>query len=69
MRDHIEEEEVDPYTIRLVKEFGLDPSKIVIEIVEEHFDGSIESLRPLISRYKEEGFLERLTIWVLVLLI
>ncbi|EMO87917.1 EAL domain-containing protein [Leptospira noguchii] len=57
MRDHIEEEEIDPYTIRLVKEFGLDPSKIVIEIVEEHFDGSIESLRPLISRYKEEGFL------------
>lgn len=57
MRDHIEEEEVDPYTIRLVKELGLDPSKIVIEIVEEHFDGSIESLRPLISRYKQEGFL------------
>ncbi|EMJ96170.1 EAL domain-containing protein [Leptospira alstonii] len=58
MRDHIEEEEADdPYTIRLVNELGLDPSKIVIEIVEEHFDGSIESLRPLISRYKEEGFL------------
>lgn len=57
MRDHIEEEEIDPYTIRLVKEFGLDPSKVVIEIVEEHFDGSIESLRPLIFRYKEEGFL------------
>ncbi|MGJ4751122.1 EAL domain-containing protein [Leptospira kmetyi] len=57
MRDHIEEEEADPYTIRLVKELGLNPSKIVIEIVEEHFDGSIESLRPLISRYKQEGFL------------
>ncbi|MDV6234903.1 EAL domain-containing protein [Leptospira ellisii] len=57
MRDHIEEEEKDPYTIRLVKELGLDPSKIVIEIVEEHFDGSIESLRPLISKYKQEGFL------------
>ncbi|WP_061218528.1 EAL domain-containing protein [Leptospira weilii] len=57
MRDHMEEEEMDPYTIRLVKELDIDPSKIVIEIVEEHFDGSIESLRPLISRYKEEGFL------------
>ncbi|MCG6167800.1 EAL domain-containing protein [Leptospira sanjuanensis] len=57
MRDHIEDEEKDPYTIRLVKELGLNPSKIVIEIVEEHFDGSIESLRPLISRYKAEGFL------------
>ncbi|AOP33890.1 histidine kinase [Leptospira tipperaryensis] len=57
MRDHIEEEAADSYTIRLVKELGLDPSKIVIEIVEEHFDGSLESLRPLISRYKKEGFL------------
>ncbi|RHX86511.1 EAL domain-containing protein [Leptospira stimsonii] len=57
MKDHIEEEAEDSYTIRLVKELGLDPSKIVIEIVEEHFDGSLESLRPLISRYKKEGFL------------
>ncbi|MBM9502163.1 EAL domain-containing protein [Leptospira sp. 201903071] len=57
MRDHIEEETEDSFTIRLVKELGLDPSKIVIEIVEEHFDGSLESLRPLISRYKKEGFL------------
>ncbi|XDD51708.1 EAL domain-containing protein [Leptospira sp. WS92.C1] len=57
MRDFIEDEQGDSYTIRLVKELGLDASKIVIEIVEEHFDGNIESLRPLISRYKKEGFL------------
>ncbi|TGK60042.1 EAL domain-containing protein [Leptospira wolffii] len=49
--------EEDPFTLRAAKELGLDPKKIVVEIVEEHFSGEIEQLKPLINLYKRSGFL------------
>ncbi|EQA46911.1 cyclic diguanylate phosphodiesterase (EAL) domain protein [Leptospira broomii serovar Hurstbridge str. 5399] len=47
----------DPYTLKSAKTIGVDPRKIVIEIVEEHFSGEIDQLKPLINLYKREGVL------------
>ncbi len=46
-----------PTTIQFIEELGISPDRIVIEIIEEHLDVNIETLRPLIELYKKKGFL------------
>ncbi len=45
-----------PYTIRVVRELGIDPSRIVIEITEERFEYNLEVLKPILNLYRNEGF-------------
>ncbi|XDD43829.1 EAL domain-containing protein [Leptospira sp. WS60.C2] len=45
-----------PQTIRMVREVGLDPSRIVIEITEERFPQNLELLKPVLNLYRKEGF-------------
>lgn len=45
-----------PLTIRKVREFGIDPSRIIIEITEERFSHNLEVLKPILSLYRKEGF-------------
>jgi EAL domain-containing protein (putative c-di-GMP-specific phosphodiesterase class I) len=45
-----------PYSIRLTRELGINPERIVIEITEDPIEINIDSLRPLIDIYKKEGF-------------
>ena len=58
MKDHIENRSNStPGTIELVRKYGIDPSKIVVEITEEILDKTNpETLRPLIDMYRKEGF-------------
>jgi EAL domain-containing protein (putative c-di-GMP-specific phosphodiesterase class I) len=45
------------YTLSLLDKYGLDPGKIVIEITEESFGGSMEGLRAVVDLYRERGCL------------
>ncbi|WP_109018721.1 EAL domain-containing protein [Leptospira kobayashii] len=45
-----------PFTIQKVRELGIDPTRIVIEITEERFEHNLEILKPLLSLYRNEGF-------------
>ncbi|MCR2807841.1 EAL domain-containing protein [Paenibacillus soyae] len=45
------------YTLSLLKKFGVDPRRVVIEITEESFGGSMEVLRAVVERYREQGCL------------
>ncbi|TGL58507.1 EAL domain-containing protein [Leptospira sarikeiensis] len=58
MQDYLSSKtDEEPYTLQIAKSSGLDPKRIVIEIVEEHFSGEIDQLKPLINLYKRSGFL------------
>ncbi len=46
-----------PSTIRKVKEFGISPDRIVIEVTEDYIHKNLEALKPLIRLYKDFGFL------------
>lgn len=43
------------YTLTLLDRFGVDPRRVVIEITEESFQGSIEVLRNVVDRYRARG--------------
>ncbi|TGK87112.1 EAL domain-containing protein [Leptospira noumeaensis] len=45
-----------PQTIQMVREVGVDPERIVIEITEERFPHNLELLRPVLNLYRQEGF-------------
>ncbi len=45
-----------PYTIALVRKYGIDPRRIVLEITEENLDADAEELTKMIDTYREEGF-------------
>ena len=45
------------FTIQIVKELGINPERIVIEITEDYIHKNIDHLRPLIEMYKDFGFL------------
>ncbi|GBF48686.1 signal transduction protein [Leptospira ryugenii] len=45
-----------PFTIQKVRELGIDPSRIVIEITEERFEHNLEILKPILNLYRKEGF-------------
>lgn len=45
-----------PLTIRKVRELGIDPTRIVIEITEERFSHNLEVLKPILTLYRQEGF-------------
>ncbi|WP_167882320.1 EAL domain-containing protein [Leptospira langatensis] len=58
MQDYlVSRSEEDPFTLQIAKSSNLDPKRIVIEMVEEHFSGEIDQLKPLINLYKRSGFL------------
>ncbi|MBW7475594.1 EAL domain-containing protein [Paenibacillus oenotherae] len=42
-------------TLRLLDKYGIDPRRIVIEITEEAFLGSMEQLRMVVDLYRQEG--------------
>lgn len=44
-------------TLKYLEKYDIDPKKIVIEITEESFEGDMESLNPIISRYRKSGCL------------
>ncbi|MBK8395386.1 MAG: EAL domain-containing protein [Leptospiraceae bacterium] len=46
-----------PPTIRKVKELGISPNRIVIEITEDYIHKNLDVLKPLINMYKDFGFL------------
>lgn len=46
-----------PTTIQFIEELEIPPDRIVIEIIEEHLDVNIETLKPLVELYKKKGFL------------
>lgn len=43
------------HTLSLLEKFGVDPRRVVIEITEESFGGSMEVLRAVVDRYREQG--------------
>lgn len=43
------------YTLDLISKYKADPSRIVIEITEESFHGSMDVLREVIERYRSYG--------------
>ncbi|GKU76988.1 EAL domain-containing protein [Paenibacillus sp. L3-i20] len=43
------------YTLSLLKKYNVDPRRIVIEITEESFEGSIEVLLSLVESYRAHG--------------
>lgn len=45
-----------PPTIQKVKELGISPERIVIEVTEDYIHKNLESLKPLIHMYKDFGF-------------
>jgi EAL domain-containing protein (putative c-di-GMP-specific phosphodiesterase class I) len=45
-----------PFTIQKVRELGIDPARIVIEITEERFHHNLDVLRPILNLYRNEGF-------------
>ncbi len=58
MQDYLDSKSNDdPFTLSTAKSSGLDSKRIVVEIVEEHFSGEIDQLKPLINLYKRSGFL------------
>lgn len=46
-----------PHSIDRVKELGINPNRIVIEITEAYINKNLEYLRPLVDLYKDFGFL------------
>lgn len=51
------EEVGELYTLSLLDKYGIDPKRIVIEITEESFNGSMESLRAVVDIYRARGCL------------
>lgn len=45
------------YTLTLLDKYGIDPKRIVIEITEESFHGSMEGLRTVVDIYRARGCL------------
>ncbi|MDQ6422226.1 EAL domain-containing protein [Paenibacillus sp. LHD-117] len=45
------------FTLDLLSRYNADPSRIVIEITEESFQGSMDVLRSVIDRYRSQGCL------------
>ncbi len=45
-----------PFTIKKVRELGIDPTRIIIEITEERFEHNLEVLKPILNLYRNEGF-------------
>jgi len=45
------------YTLSLLDKYGIDPKRIVIEITEESFHGSMERLRSVVDIYRARGCL------------
>ncbi|MDQ8737537.1 EAL domain-containing protein [Paenibacillus sp. LHD-38] len=45
------------YTLSLLDKYGIDPKRIVIEITEESFHGSMERLRSVVDLYRARGCL------------
>lgn len=45
------------YTLSLLDKYGIDPKRIVIEITEECFHGSMEKLRSVVDLYRARGCL------------
>lgn len=45
------------YTLSLLDKYGIDPKRIVIEITEESFHGSMDRLRSVIDIYRARGCL------------
>lgn len=45
-----------PHSVRLVRKYGLDPRRVVLEITEENVDVDAEDLLRIIHVYREEGF-------------
>lgn len=44
-------------TLQLIEKYGISPSRVVIEITEEAFQGSMEQLRTVVDLYRKEGCL------------
>jgi len=42
-------------TIQLIRKIGIDPSRVVIEITEEEFNGRLEDLMAIVELYRQEG--------------
>ncbi|WP_053373295.1 EAL domain-containing protein [Paenibacillus sp. FJAT-27812] len=51
------EEKGELYTLSLLDKYGIDPKRIVIEITEESFHGSMERLREVVDIYRARGCL------------
>ncbi|WP_419876021.1 EAL domain-containing protein [Candidatus Pristimantibacillus sp. PTI5] len=51
------EKDGELYTLFLLDKYGIDPKRIVIEITEECFHGSMERLRTVVDLYRERGCL------------
>ncbi|WP_138756129.1 EAL domain-containing protein [Paenibacillus sinopodophylli] len=51
------EENGELYTLSLLDKYGIDPRRIVIEITEESFHGSMERLRSVVDLYRARGCL------------
>jgi EAL domain-containing protein (putative c-di-GMP-specific phosphodiesterase class I) len=51
------EEQGELYTLSLLDKYGIDPKRIVIEITEESFHGSMEGLRAVVDIYRARGCL------------
>lgn len=49
------EENGELYTLSLLDRYGIDPRRIVIEITEESFLGSMERLRTVVDIYRSRG--------------
>ncbi|MFF2484243.1 EAL domain-containing protein [Paenibacillus sp. NPDC058071] len=45
------------YTLSLIEKYRIDPKRIVLEITEESFNGSMEELRMVIDLYRSRGCL------------
>lgn len=43
------------YTLDLIAKYNADPSRVVIEITEESFHGSMDILRSVVDRYRASG--------------
>lgn len=44
------------FLLQSLREFGVSPERIIIEITEEPFEGSLESLKSILEEYKVRGF-------------
>lgn len=44
-------------TLQLINRYGINPKRIVIEITEEAFQGSMEQLRTVVDLYRKQGCL------------
>jgi EAL domain-containing protein (putative c-di-GMP-specific phosphodiesterase class I) len=44
-----------PWTLKVIRDLGLDPSRVVIELTEESITGETQGLRELVDLYRAEG--------------